>query len=182
VDITDKLALAVGPDIEYAVINTATGKYLLAKSLIGGYVKEFGFEDLESALENVSETVKGSELAGIKYERLFDYYADETKFEVKNAWQVLVDSYVADNEGTGVVHQSPAYGEDDQKICEAAGIPVYVSVNERGEYVSVITDFVGMHVFEANKPITQKLKEMGRLVKQASYDHPYHTAIAARIH
>ena len=166
-------ALAVGPEIEYAIVDAATGRYLLAKSLIAGYAKDLGFEDADAALAAVSETMTGSELKGIKYQRLFDYYADESKFEVKNAWQVLVDAYVADNEGTGIVHQSPAYGEDDQRICDEAGIPVYVSVNERGEYVSVITDFVGMHVFEANKPITQKLKEMGRLVKQASYDHPY---------
>lgn len=166
-------ALAVGPEIEYAVINTESGKYLLAKSLIGNHLKDFGFEDIESANAAIEETVLGKELAGIKYERLFDYYADESKFDVKNAWQIIVGDYVADNEGTGVVHQAPAYGEDDQKLCEAAGIPVYVSVNERGEYNSVITDFVGQHVFEANKPITQKLKDMGRLLKQASYDHPY---------
>jgi len=166
-------ALAVGPEIEYAVVNTATGKYLLAKSLIANHVKDFGFEDVDAALAAVESTVLGKELAGIKYERLFDYYADESKFDVKNAWQVIVGDYVADNEGTGVVHQAPAYGEDDQKLCEAAGIPVYVSVNERGEYNSIITDFVGQHVFDANKPITQKLKDMGRLLKQASYDHPY---------
>jgi len=166
-------ALAVGPEIEYAVVNTAAGKYLLAKSLIANHVKDFGFEDIDSALAAVESTVLGKELAGIKYERLFDYYADESKFDVKNAWQVIVGDYVADNEGTGIVHQSPAYGEDDQKLCEAAGIPVYVSVNERGEYNSIITDFVGQHVFDANKPITQKLKDMGRLLKQASYDHPY---------
>ena len=166
-------ALAVGPEIEYAVVNTATGKYLLAKSLIANHVKDFGFEDVDAALAAVESTVLGKELAGIKYERLFDYYADESKFDVKNAWQVIVGDYVADNEGTGIVHQAPAYGEDDQKLCEAAGIPVYVSVNERGEYNSIITDFVGQHVFDANKPITQKLKDMGRLLKQASYDHPY---------
>jgi len=166
-------ALAVGPEIEYAVINTESGKYLLAKSLIGSHLKDFGFEDVEAAHAAIEETVLGKELAGIKYERLFDYYADESKFDVKNAWQIIVGDYVADSEGTGVVHQSPAYGEDDQKLCEAAGIPVYVSVNERGEYNSVITDFVGQHVFEANKPITQKIKDMGRLLKQASYDHPY---------
>jgi isoleucyl-tRNA synthetase len=166
-------ALAVGPEIEYAVVNTATGKYLLAKSLIANHVKDFGFEDVDSALAAVESTVLGKDLAGIKYERLFDYYADESKFDVKNAWQVIVGDYVADNEGTGIVHQAPAYGEDDQKLCEAAGIPVYVSVNERGEYNSIITDFVGQHVFDANKPITQKLKDMGRLLKQASYDHPY---------
>ena len=166
-------ALAVGPEIEYAVVNTATGKYLLAKSLIANHVKDFGFEDIDAALAAVESTVLGKELAGIKYERLFDYYADESKFDVKNAWQVIVGDYVADNEGTGIVHQAPAYGEDDQKLCEAAGIPVYVSVNERGEYNSIITDFAGQHVFDANKPITQKLKDMGRLLKQASYDHPY---------
>ncbi|MEY2815804.1 MAG: hypothetical protein RJA78_380, partial [Actinomycetota bacterium] len=166
-------ALAVGPEIEYAVVNTAAGKYLLAKSLIANHVKDFGFEDVDAALAAVESTVLGKELAGIKYERLFDYYADESKFDVKNAWQVIVGDYVADNEGTGIVHQAPAYGEDDQKLCEAAGIPVYVSVNERGEYNSIITDFVGQHVFDANKPITQKLKDMGRLLKQASYDHPY---------
>ena len=166
-------ALAVGPEIEYAVINTESGKYLLAKSLIGNHLKDFGFEDMEAASAAIEETVLGKDLAGIKYERLFDYYADESKFDVGNAWQIIVGDYVADNEGTGVVHQAPAYGEDDQKLCEAAGIPVYVSVNERGEYNSVITDFVGQHVFEANKPITQKLKDMGRLLKQASYDHPY---------
>jgi isoleucyl-tRNA synthetase len=166
-------ALAVGPEIEYAVINTESGKYLLAKSLIGAHLKDFGFEDIEAANAAIEATVLGKELAGIKYERLFDYYADESKFDVKNAWQIIVGDYVADSEGTGVVHQSPAYGEDDQKLCEAAGIPVYVSVNERGEYNSVITDFVGQHVFEANKPITQKIKDMGRLLKQASYDHPY---------
>ncbi len=166
-------ALAVGPEIEYAVISTATGKYLLAKSLIANHTKDFGFEDIDSALAAVESTVLGKDLAGIKYERLFDYYADESKFDVNNAWQVIVGDYVADNEGTGIVHQAPAYGEDDQKLCEAAGIPVYVSVNERGEYNSVITDFVGQHVFDANKPITQKIKDMGRLLKQASYDHPY---------
>ena len=166
-------ALAVGPEIEYAVVNTSTGKYLLAKSLIANHIKDFGFEDIDSALSAVESTVLGKDLAGIKYERLFDYYADESKFDVKNAWQVIVGDYVADNEGTGIVHQAPAYGEDDQKLCEAAGIPVYVSVNERGEYNSVITDFVGQHVFDANKPITQKIKDMGRLLRQASYDHPY---------
>jgi isoleucyl-tRNA synthetase len=166
-------ALAVGPEIEYAVINTESGRYLLAKSLIGNHLKDFGFEDIDSANAAIEETVLGKDLAGIRYEKLFDYYADESKFDVGNAWQIIVGDYVADNEGTGVVHQAPAYGEDDQKLCEAAGIPVYVSVNERGEYNSVITDFVGQHVFEANKPITQKLKDMGRLLKQASYDHPY---------
>jgi isoleucyl-tRNA synthetase len=174
-------ALAVGPEVEYAVVlagpngaadGGATGtKYLLAKSLAGGYAKDLGYETAEELV--IESTHLGSALAGLRYQRLFEYYADETKFEIANAWQVVVADYVADNEGTGIVHQAPAYGEDDQNVCNAAGIPTYVSVNERAEFNSLITDFEGQHVFEANKPITQRLKADGRLLRQASYEHPY---------
>jgi len=176
-------ALAVGPEIEYSVLpagnaGAADGgdskvSYLIASSLLGAYSKDLGYEDAESAAAAVSKKILGKDLSGVRYQRIFDYYADETKFETANAWQVLVGDYVADNEGTGIVHQAPAYGEDDQKLCEAAGIPVYVSVNERAQFNSVVSDFEGQHVFDANKPITQKLKAEGRLLRQASYDHPY---------
>jgi isoleucyl-tRNA synthetase len=162
-------ALAVGPNIEYAIVNG----YLLSKSLIGLHHKELGFESADEALAAVTETVMGSELAGIRYQRLFDYYSDTEKFGTENAWQILVDDYVGDGDGTGIVHQAPAYGEDDQRVSEAAGIPVLISVNERGEFVSVISDFAGKHAFDANKDIIVWLKENGRLFKQASYDHPY---------
>ena len=162
-------ALAVGSEIEYAVVNG----YLLAKSLIPAHVKELGFEDADSALAAVTRTFKGSELAGLRYQPIFDFYTDATKFEVTNAWQVLVDDYVGAEDGTGIVHQAPAYGEDDQRVCEAAGIPVYVSINERGEFNSIVSEFEGQHVFDANKNIIAWLKNAGRLFKQASYDHPY---------
>jgi isoleucyl-tRNA synthetase len=176
-------ALAVGPEISYAVVaggpnGAADGgdsktKYLIAASLLGAYAKDLGYEDADSAIAATEKTILGKDLGGIRYTRIFDYYADETKFDTKNAWQVLVGDYVADNEGTGIVHQAPAYGEDDQRLCEEAGIPVYVSVNERGQFNSVVSDFEGQHVFDANKPITQKLKAEGRLLRQASYEHPY---------
>lgn len=162
-------ALAVGPDIEYAVVNG----YLLSKNLIGAHFKELGFESAEDAQAAVTETVLGSELGGIRYQRLFDYYSDTEKFGTENAWQILVDDYVGDGDGTGIVHQAPAYGEDDQRVCEKADIPVLISVNERGEFVSVVSDFAGKHAFDANKDIIVWLKENGRLFKQASYDHPY---------
>jgi len=176
-------ALAVGPEISYAVVSAGPNgasdgggsktKYLIAASLLGAYARDLGYEDSESAIAATEKTFLGKDLGGTKYARIFDYYADESKFDIKNAWQVLVGDYVADNEGTGIVHQSPAYGEDDQKLCEAAGIPVYVSVNERAQFNSVISDFEGQHVFDANKPITQKLKAESRLLRQASYEHPY---------
>jgi isoleucyl-tRNA synthetase len=162
-------ALAVGPKIEYAVV----AGHLLAKSLVGAHAKELGFETADEALAAIERTVMGQALAGLRYQRIFDFYADETKFDVANAWQVLVDDYVGEGDGTGIVHQAPAYGEDDQRVCEAAGIPVYVSVNERGEFNSIVTEFEGQHVFDANKNIIAWLKANGRLFKQASYDHPY---------
>jgi len=165
-------ALAVNPTIEYALVVAADGvKYFIAKALSGGYAKDFGYESADEI--KIEKTVLGAELAGIRYERLFDYYADESKFDVANAWQVLAAEYVSAEDGTGIVHQAPAYGEDDQNVCNAANIPTYISVNERGQFNSVITDFEGQHVFDANKPISQHLKDAGRVLRQASYEHSY---------
>ena len=177
-------ALAVGPEIEYVVVpagplgtgdNAVNGSasYLLAKSSVGAYAKDLGYETAEEAIEAVSHSVLGKDLNGLRYERLFDYYSDATKFETSNAWQVLVDDYVGEGDGTGIVHQAPAYGEDDQRVCAAAGIPTYVSVDERAQFNSIITDFTGQHVFDANKPISQMLKGNARVIRQASYEHPY---------
>lgn len=171
-------ALAVGPNIEYSLVHAKDSdlgdeKFLIASALLPNYLKELGFEDVESAQAAVSKTYLGSDLGGIKYEPIFDFYNDPSKFSIENAWQVLVGDYVTAEDGTGIVHQAPAYGEDDQMLCNAAGIPTYVSVNERGEFTSLIGPYEGQHVFEANKPITQDLKANGRLIKQASYDHSY---------
>ncbi len=176
-------ALAVGPEIEYAIVPAGAAgagdggapgtKYLLSKSLVGGYAKDLGYESAEDAVAAIAETHLGSALAGLKYERLFDYYVDAEKFNTDNAWQILVDDYVGDGDGTGIVHQAPAYGEDDQRVCNDAGIPTYVSINERGEFNSIVSDFVGQHVFDANKPISQHLKLAGRVLRQASYEHSY---------
>ncbi len=171
-------ALAVGPEIEYSVIHAKSSvlgdeQYLLATSLIPGYLKELGFESIEDATAAVTKKLMGSDLAGIRYEPVFDFYRDAEKFDIENAWQVLVGDYVTADDGTGIVHQAPAYGEDDQMLCSAAGIPTYVSVNERGEFTSLIQPYQGQHVFEANKPITQDLKSAGRLFRQASYEHSY---------
>ena len=171
-------ALAVGPEIEYAIVsapNSVLGnqKYLLAKSLISAHLKELGYESIEEAQAAILRTMPGTELDGVRYARIFDFYADNEKYQVENAWQILVAEYVADSDGTGIVHQAPAYGEDDQNVCNQAGIPTYVSINERGQFNSVIAPYEGQHVFEANKPITQDLKSAGRLFRQASYEHSY---------
>ncbi len=169
------LALAVGPGIDYAVVPAADGvaRYLLAADTIAPYAKELGYESADDARAAIERTVKGSELAGIRYERLWDFYADVEEYGTQNAWQILVADYVETGEGTGIVHQAPAYGEDDQIVCAAAGIPVILSVDAGGRFLPEIDGVSGLQVFDANKPLTQQLRAMERLFKVASYEHSY---------
>jgi len=171
-------ALAVGPEIDYAVLPAgpngaaANGdKFLLAADTVGAYAKELGYDDADSAKAAIARNFKGSELDGVAYDRIFDYYADREEYA--NGFTILVAEYVATGEGTGIVHQAPAYGEDDQIITGQNGIGVIISIDDSGKFLSDVTDFAGQHVFDANKPITQKLKADGRLLQQKSYDHSY---------
>ncbi|WP_066039032.1 isoleucine--tRNA ligase [Herbiconiux solani] len=147
--------------------------YLLAVDLVGNYAKDLGYDSAEEARAAVTRTITGRELEGVAYDRLWDYYADTEKWGTENAWQILVADYVSTTDGTGIVHQAPAYGEEDQKVCEAAGIPVIISVDDGGRFLSTVHDVEGLQVFDANKPLTQLLKAEGRLLRQASYEHSY---------
>ncbi|MEY4039595.1 MAG: hypothetical protein RLZZ52_463, partial [Actinomycetota bacterium] len=176
-------ALAVGPEIHYAVVPAGPhgasdggafneAEYLIAVDLLGNYAKDLGYEDAAAAKEAVKTTILGSDLEGITYERLWDYYAEDEEYQA-NAWQILVADYVTTADGTGIVHQAPAYGEEDQKVCENAGIGVRVSVDDGGKFLSRFTEVAGMQVFEANKPLTNLLRDQGRLIRVASYEHSY---------
>ncbi|KRE66766.1 isoleucine--tRNA ligase [Arthrobacter sp. Soil736] len=186
------LALAVGPDITYAVLPAGpngikaaspeaavTGSFLLAADLLDTYAKDLGYDDDgAAAAAAVTSTHTGAELEGLRYEPLWHDFSDAEKFGTENAWRLLVADYVTTTDGTGIVHQAPAYGEDDQKVCEEAGIPVILSVDEGAKFLPLfkhgdLHDIAGLHVFEANKPITQVLRAQGRLVRQASYEHSY---------
>ncbi|MCX7522231.1 isoleucine--tRNA ligase [Microbacterium sp. STN6] len=184
------LALVVGPEISYAVVPAGplgaadgeregnderdlSGEYLLAADLVAAHAKDLGYESGDAAVAAIRRTIAGAELEGVQYDRLWDYYADAETYGTHNAWRVLVDDYVTTTEGTGIVHQAPAYGEDDQRVCEANGIPVIISVDEGARFLPAVTDVAGLQVFEANKPLTRLLREKGRLLRQASYEHSY---------
>ncbi|GAB2553155.1 isoleucine--tRNA ligase [Leucobacter ruminantium] len=178
------LALAVGPAIDYAVVpagplGAADGgaegasEYLIAIDLIAGYAKDLGYESADAAREAVARTVPGAELAGVRYERVFDYYADAEVWGTEHAWQILVDDYVSTADGTGIVHQAPAYGEDDMRITGAAGIPVIVSVDDGGRFLKSVTDVAGELWMDANRPLIRLLKQRGRLLREQSYEHSY---------
>jgi isoleucyl-tRNA synthetase len=186
-------ALAVGPEVRYAVVPAGPNgvptmsaasdipgeaRFLLAEDLLPSYAKDLGYEDAKDAAAAVERTFLGAELDGIRYQPLWDYFTDAETWGTGKAWQILVADYVTTTDGTGIVHQAPAYGEDDQKVCEAAGIPVILSVDDGAKFLPLfasgaLADIVGLQVFEANKPITRVLREQGRLVKQASYVHSY---------
>ncbi len=180
-------ALAVHPSIEYVVVpageagvkaSAAAGPFLLAKDLLGSYAKDLGYEDAKEAAAAITATFAGADLAGVRYQPLWDTYTDTEKYGTQNAWQIVTADYVTVADGTGIVHQAPAYGEDDQKVCEENGIPVIISVDEGAKFLSVfaggpLADIVGVQVFDANKTITNVLKDEAKLIKQASYEHSY---------
>ena len=188
------LALAVGPDIEYVVLPAGPGgaadvhqiagttdaaveasahRYLLARELLGGYVKDLGYESLDDALAAVDATVRGAELEDVTYDRLFDYYADAETYGTENAWRILVDDYVTTSDGTGIVHQAPAYGEDDQRVAGAAGIPTILSLDDGGRFLPNVTDVAGQLWMDANTPLIRLLRAEGRLLREQSYVHSY---------
>ncbi|SDH20176.1 isoleucine--tRNA ligase [Microbacterium pygmaeum] len=194
-------ALAVGPDIKYVVlpagpngaadvhhdpstgpgtvgnehdpIEAAAHRYLLAQELLGNYAKDLGYEDAAAAQAAVHATILGAELADVTYDRLFDYYADAEMWGTADAWRILVDDYVTTADGTGIVHQAPAYGEDDQRVGEAAGIPTILSLDDGGRFLPAVTDVAGELWMDANTPLVRLLRQDGRLLRLASYEHSY---------
>ena len=161
------LAVAVGPDITYVTVEAEDGeRYILAAERLAAYEKEL------AGAKTVAE-VKGSDLLGRRYQPLFDYLTDTGRFGTASAWQVIPSDEVTTEDGTGVVHMAPAYGEADAAACLAAGIPIVLTVDEQGKYLPFVTDWAGEHVFEANKPIITRLREDGALVRRADYTHSY---------
>lgn len=184
------LALAVGPDIRYVVVpggpngaadvhrddepaEAESHRYLLAEELLAGYAKDLGYESADAAREAVEQTVLGADLEDVTYDRLFDYYADAATWGTQGAWRILVDDYVTTGDGTGIVHQAPAFGEDDQRVTEAAGIPLIMSLDDGGRFLPQVTDVAGQLWMDANRPLIRLLRQEGRLLREASYEHSY---------
>ncbi len=155
------LALAVGRDITYAVFERDGERFALAESVLSAYERQ-----LEGA-ERVGD-VTGRDLVGRHYRPLFPYFGD-----TENAFVVLEGAFVTTDEGTGVVHLAPGFGEDDQIVCAAAGIAVVCPVDSRTRFTSEVPDFEGLQVFEANQPVIRALRATGSLVRSDSYVHSY---------
>ena len=155
------LALAVGEEIDYAVMAKDGAHYILAEAAVERYQKEF--EDAEQIA-----TIPGKDLTGRHYEPVFPYF----KY-TENAFHVLPGEFVSTEDGTGIVHMAPGFGEDDLNTCRAYKIPVVVPVDSKGRFTSEVPDYEGELVFDANKAIIKRLKDEGKLVRHETIDHNY---------
>ena len=136
-------------------------RYILAESRVEAYERE-----LANAVQVA--TIKGSELAGRRYTPLFPFFAD-----TPNAFQVLAGDFVSTEDGTGIVHMAPGFGEEDQIAANAVGIPTVCPMDEHGRFTAEVPPWAGTHVFDANAEIVKDLKSRGVVVRHESYHHSY---------
>lgn len=159
------LALAVGKDIEYMEVEEkATGdRYVLATARVKHYFKD------ESQFR-LLETFPGSALEGELYEPLFPYF--ETKIK-QGAFKVVLGHHVTTEDGTGIVHMAPAFGEDDFIVCQKYGVPIVNPVDAEGNFSAEVPDYQGQNVKEADRAIIRDLKAKGALFRHETINHNY---------
>ncbi|EWT06581.1 isoleucine--tRNA ligase [Intrasporangium chromatireducens Q5-1] len=183
--VPSNIAMAVHPDIDYVVVESdftgVTERYIIAEARLGAYAKELGGSDPETLQDRVVARMKGSEIVGRRYTPPFSYFLGHP-----NGHVVLPADYVTTEDGTGLVHIASAFGEEDKVLTDAFGIDVVVPVAADGTFTYPVTEYEGMHVFDANPHIIDHLKartrgegEMGAttegtvLLRRETYDHSY---------
>jgi len=178
------LGLAVGKEIEYAILKKSDEFLILADGLVEKFAKDLGeFKRIK--------TIKGSDLLGLDYKPLFPYFEPiKTRGAIlqygknlkigneKNCFTILHGDFVSTDEGTGIVHMAPGFGEDDQLLCKANGIPTLCPVDEGGKFTSEMFDIGELsiksrQVFDTNDDIIKYLKSTGAWLKTEQYLHNY---------
>ena len=140
-------AVAVHPDVEYVVVAVGDRRYLLAEARLAAYSRELG------ETPEIVGRYRGTELLGTRYLPPFGYFAD-----APNSFQILSAEFVTTEDGTGIVHMAPAYGEDDKATADIVGIVPVTPVDSRGKFDQTVPDYAGQHVFDANPHIIRDLK------------------------
>lgn len=156
------LALAAGADIDYVKIKDGENIFVLAEARLDTYYKDEKPEILEK--------FKGSELAGKRYEPLFPYFesmASEGGFKIVNA------EFVSTEDGTGIVHMAPGFGEDDAAAAKENGVPEVCPIDEECCFTNEVPDYAGRYVKDCDKDIIRRLKEEGKLIHRGTLLHNY---------
>jgi isoleucyl-tRNA synthetase len=164
-------AVAVHPDVTYVQVRGADGRtYVLAQARVAAYARELGEEP------EVLATFSGRDLLETRYLPPFAYFVD-----APNSFRVLAADFVSTEDGTGIVHMSPAYGEDDMLTAQANGIEAVTPVDPKGRFDASVPDYAGQHVFDANPQIIRDLKNGtgpaavngAVLLRHETYEHSY---------
>ncbi|MEH3134596.1 MAG: isoleucine--tRNA ligase [Mycolicibacterium neoaurum] len=167
-------AVAVNPGVSYVVVDGPDGhRFVLAEARLGAYARELGEEPV------VVATYLGEQLLGTRYLPPFAYFAESE--QARNSFQVLGAEFVSTEDGTGLVHMAPAYGEDDKATADTADIVAVTPVDSKGRFDSTVPDYAGLQVFVANPQIIKDLKNgtgpaavnAPVLLRQETYDHSY---------
>ena len=152
------VAIAVHPEIDYVKVEQKGEKIILAESRLSVLGDEYA----------VLDKFKGAVLAGKEYERMYSYHQVKEK-----GWYVVLADFVTTDDGSGIVHMAPAYGEDDYQIGRKYGLPTIHPVNKSGEFNSEVTLFAGKFVKDADALIIADLKARGILYKKEMHLHSY---------
>jgi len=176
------LALCVHNELEYVkVLDKKSGKtFILAKTRLCQLYPIMNSKKwkpkMAEELYEIKETCKGKDLVGKRYKPLFDYFANDAN--AGEYWRVLSDNYVTDDAGTGIVHQAPAFGEDDYRVCLAnkvikKGGDLPCPVDSNGLFTDQVPPVKGIHVKKADDTLIELIKSMGRLVQKDQLKHSY---------
>ncbi|MGO1289934.1 MAG: isoleucine--tRNA ligase [Brevibacterium linens] len=176
-------AVAVNPEIPLVAVvpgedgaEELQGKTLiLAEARLGAYARELGAEP------QVLRTFPGSELVGAAYEPAFPYFEGRQDEFGEKMHTILAADFVTVDDGTGIVHQSPAFGEEDKELTDSYGITAARPVDDAGRFDTTVADYAGQQVFDANKAIIKDLRNHtgpmesrnALLVRHESYEHSY---------
>lgn len=162
------LCLAVGEKLDYAYVAVDDSIYIACKNTLANFPKVFGTNP------EIVKECKGSELVGRKYEPLFNYFAE---LKEQGAFRVVSADYVGSDEGVGIVHTAPAFGEDDYWTCKNHNIPLVNPVDEKGRFTAEVKDFYdennSKNVIEMNPTIIRFLYEKGLAVQDGTIEHNY---------
>jgi isoleucyl-tRNA synthetase len=164
----ENLMICAGTDIDYVAVRDLTDEarpvYIMAKARLSTIFKK------EEQYETVA-VFKGDALKGVSYEPMFPYFADK---RVEGAFRVLNDGYVTTDDGTGLVHIAPAYGEDDFRVCRENGMYAFADpLDDACAFTDAIPEYAGRFCKDCDKDIIKRLKAEGKLVHQATIVHSY---------